>query len=154
MTNDHRVLCCSFRSEAIVQPLSIGLVTDWCPPRVGGIERHVAGLARALAARGHNVHLFTTTPNPSQIIGVSIHSVQATMIGEVAAPSLWRVAALRALLVQQGVQVVHAHGMFSTLAIGSLLAADGAGIPSVTTHHSLLRHSPTLPAAWLTRVRL
>ena len=72
------------------------------------------------------------------------------MVGEVAAPSLWRVAALRALLVQQGVQVVHAHGMFSTLAIGSLLAAHGAGIPSVTTHHSLLRHSPTLPAAWLT----
>ena len=110
----------------------------------------MAGLAQALATRGHTVHLFTTTPNPSALPGVTIHRVRTAMIGEVAAPLLWRVAALRALLLQQGVQVVHAHGMFSTLAIGSLLAAHGAGIPSVTTHHSLLRQSPTLPAAWLT----
>ena len=72
------------------------------------------------------------------------------MIGEVAAPNLWRVRELRAMLVDAGITLVHAHGMFSTLAIGSLLAAHGAGIPSVTTHHSLLRHSPTLPAAWIT----
>jgi glycosyltransferase involved in cell wall biosynthesis len=72
------------------------------------------------------------------------------MFGEVAAPNLWKVRELRALLVDAGITLVHAHGMFSTLAIGSLLAAHGAGIPSVTTHHSLLRHSPTLPAAWIT----
>ena len=72
------------------------------------------------------------------------------MIGDVAAPALWRVPELRAMLLRERVGVVHAHGMFSTLAIGSLLAARRARIPSVMTHHSLLRHSPTLPAAWLT----
>jgi glycosyltransferase involved in cell wall biosynthesis len=134
----------------IAAPLSIALVTDWCPPRVGGIERHVAGLAHALANRGHAVHLFTTTPDASPIAGVTIHQIETAMIGEVAAPNLWRVRELRAMLVDAGITLVHAHGMFSTLAIGSLLAAHGAGIPSVTTHHSLLRHSPTLPAAWIT----
>ena len=130
--------------------LSIGLVTDWCPPRIGGLERHVAGLAQALAARGHAVHLFTTTLNPCPMSGVTIHTIQTAMAGEVAAPTLWKVRQLRSALVDCGVDVVHAHGMFSTLAIGSLLAAHGARIPSVMTHHSLLRHSPTLPAAWAT----
>ena len=96
------------------------------------------------------MHLFTTTLNPSAMSGVKIHTIQAAMVGEVAAPALWRVRQLRAALVDCGVDVVHAHGMFSTLAIGSLLAAHGARIPSVTTHHSLLRRSPTLPAAWAT----
>jgi glycosyltransferase involved in cell wall biosynthesis len=110
----------------------------------------VAGLAHALAKRGHAVHLFTTTPHASVIAGVTTHQIQTAMVGDVAAPNLWRVRELRAMLVDAGITLVHAHGMFSTLAIGSLLAAHGAGIPSVTTHHSLLRHSPTLPAAWIT----
>lgn len=134
----------------IHNPLSIALVTDWCPPRVGGIERHVAGLARALVVRGHAVHLFTTTHAPTAIPGVTIHQVTAPMIGDVAAPQLWRVGELRRMLVDAAVDVVHAHGMFSTLAIGGVLAAHGARLPSVTTHHSMLRDSPTLPAAWLT----
>lgn len=96
------------------------------------------------------VHLFTTTANPSPLPGVAIHAIQAAMFGEVAAPALWRVRELRAMLLDAHVTLVHAHGMFSTLAIGGLLAAHEAGIASVTTHHSLLRHSPTLPAAWIT----
>jgi len=81
---------------------------------------------------------------------VAVHVIESAMVGEVAAPYLWRVGELRAMFVDAGIELVHAHGMFSTLAIGGLLAAHGADIPSVTTHHSLLRHSPTLPAAWLT----
>jgi glycosyltransferase involved in cell wall biosynthesis len=125
-------------------------VTDWCPPRRGGIEGQVAGLGRALAARGHTVHLFTTTRHPCAIPGVHVHAIETPMVGDVAAPALWKVPELRAMLVDCGLDVVHAHGMFSTLAIGSLLAAHGARLPSVTTHHSLLRQSLTLPAAWLT----
>jgi glycosyltransferase involved in cell wall biosynthesis len=138
------------RIDTIGAPLSIGLVTDWCPPRVGGVERQVAGLALALARRGHAVHLFTTTANPSPIAGVTIHPIYTAMVGEVAAPNLFKVAELRSMLMAAGVQLVHAHGMFSTLAIGGLLAAHRARLPSIMTHHSLLRHSPTLPAAWLT----
>ena len=130
--------------------LTIALVTDWCPPRIGGIERQVAGLARALAARGHTVHLFTSTPGAAPLDGVVIHPVPVPLLGEVAAPQLWRLPELRRLLCGAAPDVVHAHGMFSTLAIGGLLAAHGAGIPSITTHHSLLSRSPTLPAAWVT----
>src|SRR5712691_2711422 len=93
------------RSATIVEPLSIGLVTDWCPPRIGGIERHVAGLARALAVRGHAVHLFTTTFNPCPMSGVTIHTIQTAMAGNVAAPALWKVRQLRAALIDCGIDV-------------------------------------------------
>src|SRR5262249_14896098 len=76
---------CKVGSSRIVQPLSIALVTDWAPPRIGGVERHVAGLARALALRGHHVHLYTTTHDASPIDGVTLHPIEATMFGDVAA---------------------------------------------------------------------
>src|SRR4026207_2429482 len=91
------------RSPTIVEPLSIALVTDWCPPRLGGIERHVAGLAQALAGRGHMVHLFTTTRGASAIAGVTVHVLETAMVGDVAAPSLWRVGELRAMLADAGI---------------------------------------------------
>src|SRR5262245_8773868 len=107
------MLCCRKLPEPpITQPLSIALVTDWVPPRVGGIERHVAGLATALARRGHTIHLFTSTPKASPLDGVIVHEIEAAMVGDVVAPSLWRVGEFRTMLVDAGVNLVHAHGMF------------------------------------------
>jgi len=81
-------------------------VTDWCPPRRGGIEGQVAGLARALAARGHTVHLFTTTPNPCAIPGVDVHVIETAMVGDVAAQltdaATARSAYRRALEIEPG----------------------------------------------------
>jgi len=132
-----------------VELRTIALVTDWCPPRIGGVERHVSGLAAALAARGHDVHLFTTTPNAVAPPGIAVHVVRTPMLGEVARPGVGVVRTLRARFREIGADVVHAHGMFSTLAIAGLIAAHRERMASVTTHHSLLRRSPTQPLAWL-----
>lgn len=45
--------------------LRILLVTHGLPPEsVGGVEQHVDGLARALVARGHEVHVYAKTGRP------------------------------------------------------------------------------------------
>ena len=39
--------------------MKVLLVSDFYPPAIGGLERHVARLARALSARGHDVAVAT-----------------------------------------------------------------------------------------------
>ena len=131
------------------RPMRIALVTDWCRPRVGGIEHHVHELARELVARGHDVHVVTTTPGAVVPAGARLHAFRVAMLGDVAAPNLFKIRTLARLLTREGIDIVHAHGMFSTTAIGGLLAARMVGIPSVTTNHSLLQTNSTLPAAFL-----
>jgi glycosyltransferase involved in cell wall biosynthesis len=47
---------------AVAPPLRILLVAHGVPPTsVGGVEQHVAGLARALLAAGHHVHVYSRT---------------------------------------------------------------------------------------------
>jgi glycosyltransferase involved in cell wall biosynthesis len=52
---------------------------------------------------------------------------------------------LAGLLMKHRVDLVHAHGTFSTLAIASLAAADQRKVPSVLTSHSIYRGSLALP---------
>lgn len=46
--------------------MKVALVSDCYPPRLGGIETQVAGLARALTAAGHDVTVITATPLGSE----------------------------------------------------------------------------------------
>ncbi len=127
--------------------MRIALVTDWWLPRIGGIESQVADLAAMLASRGHAVRVLTTTERPVGPSGIQIDHIRSPMIGDVAAPDLRRVADLAARLADGRPDVVHAHGMFSPLAIGALLAARRLDVPSVSTTHSLLRPWPVFVAA-------
>ena len=128
--------------------MRIVFATDWWPPRVGGVESQAADLATVLAARGHDVRVLTTTSHPDQLAaGPRVEHVATPMIGDIAAPDLRKVRALADLLEAHRPDVVHAHGMFSTLAIGAVLAARRLSIPSVLTVHSLLRPFPVLVGA-------
>ena len=109
---------------------------------------HLQGLARQLRLRGHDVHVITTTPGPDDDDGVRVHRLALPRMGPVAAPDLRKIREIRALLERERIELVHAHGMFSTLGIGGLLAAHGLGLPSVTTNHSLL-NGPRCAGAWL-----
>ncbi len=58
--------------------LRVLLVSDFVPPVRGGLEFHVDALAGELAARGHDVHVATLTPNPApRIDGVVVHPVHS-----------------------------------------------------------------------------
>jgi glycosyltransferase involved in cell wall biosynthesis len=125
----------------------IVFATDWWPPRVGGVESQVMELASVLAGRGHFVHVLTTTKNPIAPPGVVVQSLETPMMGEIAVPDLRRVATLAAHIDAVSPDVVHAHGMFSSVGIGAILAASRLGIPSISTVHSLLRPWPVLVGA-------
>lgn len=131
-----------------MEQLGIALCSDWYPPRVGGIEFHLRDLARALHARGHRVHVLTSTRGESPHDGFPVHRFDVAMMGQIAAPNLLRVLDIAACLRREQIDVVHAHGMFSVGAIGAILAARYLGLPSLTTHHSLL---PTRRAMALAR---
>jgi glycosyltransferase involved in cell wall biosynthesis len=126
----------------------IALVCDWYPPRLGGVEVQVHGLAHQLHRRGHDVRVITGTPGPEHDEGVPVHRLRLPRMGPVVAPDLRKIADIRALFERERIDLVHAHGTFSTLAIGGLLAAHDLGLPSVTTNHSLL-NGGRLAGAWL-----
>ena len=119
----------------------IALVCDWFLPRVGGIELQISDLAHELANRGFDVCVITTTPGPVDYDGIPVHRLNEVMIPgvPVAAPFLWKIMSFRRLLERERIDVVHAHGMFSTLGMMWILAAYYSGIPTVTTHHSLIQ---------------
>lgn len=122
--------------------MRIAIATDWWPPRIGGVESQVSDLAAVLAARGHDVHVLTTTRNPVPVPGVAatnVAHVDVPMLGEIAVPDLRRVPEFADRLRALSPDVVHAHGMFSTFAIGAVLASARASLPSILTVHSLLR---------------
>ena len=127
--------------------LRIALVTDWWLPRVGGIESQVADLAAMLVARSHTVRVLTTTEQPVVPPGIEVDPIRVPMFGDIAAPDLRRIAELAERLANARPDVIHAHGMFSSLAIGSLIAARRLDVPSVSTIHSLLQPWPVFVAA-------
>jgi len=116
----------------------IALVSDWWAPRIGGIESQLVDLARTLAARGHAVRVLTTTREPTKVDGVEVEHLVTAMAGDVALPDLRRIREFSGIIAEGRHDVVHAHGMFSPLAIGSVLASARIAVPSVVTIHSLL----------------
>lgn len=124
--------------------LKVALVSDFYAPRIGGIERQIEGLATALNARGHEAHVITTMPGPpghDDDGAVVVHRLPYARLDPpgVALPNFARLPEMRALFRREGYDVVHAHGMFSILALGGIVAASRLGLPTVFTLHSLIR---------------
>ena len=122
--------------------MRVVLASDWWPPRLGGIESQMADLAGVLASRGHQVHVLTTTDHSLAIPGVTVERVALPKVGHLAAPDPRRLRDIANRLEHLAPDVMHAHGMFSSFALGATVAAHRAGVPSVFTVHSLLRPWP------------
>jgi glycosyltransferase involved in cell wall biosynthesis len=121
------------------------LASDFYPPRPGGLEAHVARLARGLRERHHEVTVAAVGSDPParDPAGVLVHQLPLSLqripgVYQQARPfhppwvdrrfygSLLRIAAA------QRADVIHAHGWcaFSAAAVGSRL-----GVPVVVTLH-------------------
>jgi glycosyltransferase involved in cell wall biosynthesis len=124
-----------------VERYAIALVSDWYPPRIGGVERQLHGLAHALHACGHDVRVVTSSPGPPDDEGIPVRRLDLPLFarGDVARPGPRLLGRLRHWLGHDRVDVVHAHGMFSTTAHAGVIAADGLRVASVFTNHSLIR---------------
>lgn len=60
--------------------MKIVMVTQFFPPRIGGVERHVSRVSRALAEGGDDVHVVTwkyddDLPGSEEIEGVKVHRI-------------------------------------------------------------------------------
>lgn len=129
--------------------LRVAIVTDWYLPRQGGIELHLADLARELAARGVAPQIVTTTPGPSRMNGVAVLRLPGSLIPGIdlaVSPALYWT--LRRALAAGSYDLVHAHiSVVSPTSFAAVLAAVRLGLPVVVTFHSvLLRLVPTLRA--------
>jgi glycosyltransferase involved in cell wall biosynthesis len=112
----------------------------------GGQNVHVAMLARALAARGHRVTVYTRRDDvglPRCVAfapGVTVEHLDAGPPAPLPKDALWAHvpelgASLRAALVAAPPDVVHAHFWMSGKA--AIEATSGLGIPVVQTFHAL-----------------
>lgn len=126
--------------------LKVALVVDHFLPRVGGIELHVADLARQLQLRGHAVSVITATPGLPLCDGIPVHRLSGPLLPHfeiLCHPRPLR--ELRALLQRENFSLVHAHSsIVSPLSYFATRFCHQLGIPSILTAHSLF--GPHMPA--------
>lgn len=124
---------------ALARSLRVALVSDWYLPRIGGIETHIQDLALTLRAHGHVPHIITATKGPPAPQGLPVHRLDVPLLPGWC--TLFRprdLDPLRAVLLRHPFDVIHAHSLYSPLAVASMAIARRAGLPGVLTSHSLL----------------
>jgi phosphatidylinositol alpha 1,6-mannosyltransferase len=107
-------------------------VTDVFPPRIGGIEVQVAGLARVQARAGHRVTVVTRSP-PGAGSGVD---ASLSVVRLSAGAGGW-LRCLSAEVARSRPDVLHCHSsLVSPLAVGAARYGALAGVPTVVSVHS------------------
>ena len=134
--------------------------------RYGGTIVSVHGLCKALAARGHDVHVFTTSvdgPADSAVVHQQPVDVDGVKVWYFQSPSLRRIywsptlgAALNAQVAK--FDVVHTHAVFLWPLWAAARAARRANVPYVVSPRGMLerelvaRRNPLLKALWLAAI--
>ncbi|MGH6979821.1 MAG: glycosyltransferase family 4 protein [Stellaceae bacterium] len=122
--------------------MKLALATDWYLPRLGGVELHIADLAKALRASGAEVMVITTTPGPADSEGRvrRLRTLQLPPFQLAVSPRL--VAMLKAEFADGGYDAVHAHiSVMSPVGYGAVLAAHALGLPTVVSFCGVLLRS-------------
>lgn len=115
----------------------IGMVTPGFPPRVGGVEEHVAHLTAALSDEGIKLEIITTTserrPSIGNTNGLLVRRFPLSYPGARYSVS---VSLARWLLANSfRYALLHAHSYHTPIPLISALAAGRAHIPYVVTPH-------------------
>lgn len=130
--------------------MKVALLSDCYPPRVGGIESQVSGLAARLVGAGHAVEVFTATAGrEGQARGdiervavpggeVLVHRLAEPLLRGVPVNPL-AVGELRRRLQAGGFEVAHVHvGVVSPFAWDAARVSTGIGLPTALTWHCVL----------------
>ncbi len=126
----------------------------YLPDNVGGVELHVAGLARAMTAAGHECAVFTrsTRPEPEHlaVLRDEVDGVAVTRLGntfedatrfELMYDNPAITAAFARELARVGPDIVHVHHL-TCLSVGLVDACKTAGVPVVMTLHDFWMGCP------------
>src|SRR3954454_17501501 len=129
--------------------MKIALVCDWYQPRVGGIELHLADLAKRLMGAGHDVVVITPTPGVAECDGVRVRrtvGLRAPTFGFLITPG--GVRAVGEAIDDEAPDVVHAHvSIVSPAALGGAAYAVRRRMPTVVTFHSIVPQTRRLARA-------
>lgn len=130
--------------------MKVALLSDCYPPRVGGIESQVSGLAARLVGAGHAVEVFTATAGREgqargDIEGVAVPGGEV-LVHRLAEPLLrgvpvnpLAVGELRRRLQAGGFEVAHVHvGVVSPFAWDAARVSTGICLPTALTWHCVL----------------
>lgn len=139
--------------------MKVALLSDPYLPRLGGIEVQTHDLARTLTGLGHEVVVFTATPDEAgrnrgavtQVDGIEVHRLGLNLpAGLLANP--WAGATLRARLRAGAFDAVHVQtGVLSPFAWDGVRVAASLGLPTAMTWHCMLaRAAPAFvaPVRW------
>lgn len=125
--------------------MRICMMSTCYPPRVGGLETHVAVLAEELARQGHEVTVFTNRDLPSQPADATERDVRVlragALLGDKGQPDKvpWEEAMFGLLrdvdqmLAEQAFDIVHAHTQAALLLAS--LSGLSARLPTVASPH-------------------
>lgn len=124
--------------------MKVALLSDCYLPRLGGIEVQVHDLARHLQAAGHEVEVFTATVGPERlrvgtdwVDGIPVHRLAITLPKDFPV-NPFAPRTLRQMLRAGRFDVGHAHmGMISPFAFDCVRVAQGVGLPTAVTWHSV-----------------
>jgi glycogen synthase len=137
----------------------IAHLSDCYPPRLGGIETQVHGLAQRQRASGHEVSVLTATPGAKGERHVAVEVVDGVRVHRLAVRlpfglpvNPFAPRAVRSLLLSGRYDVVHVHaGVVSPFAYDALDVALDLGLPTVVTWHCMLGRSEPLLRRWQRR---
>jgi glycosyltransferase involved in cell wall biosynthesis len=123
--------------------MRVALATDWFLPRLGGIELHLADLARALARQGLEVGIVTTTPGPDVAGGLVVRRLHSPRLPVFdVAVSFRLVEMLKREFIAGRYDVIHAHiSVISPVGYGAVWAAHALKLPTVVTFAGVLLRS-------------
>ena len=122
--------------------MKIALATDWYLPRLGGVELHIADLAKALRVAGADPTVVTTTPGgeSGEIPVRRLPTLRLPPFDLAISPRL--VSALESAFRADGYDVIHAHiSVVSPVGYGAVVAAHRLGLPTVVSFCGMLVRS-------------
>lgn len=128
--------------------MNICMVSDFFYPNMGGVENHLFCLSQCLLKRGHKVIIVTHAYGDRKGIrwlssGLKVYYLPVlVMYNECTLPTMaGNLLAFRDIWLREGIQVVHGHQAFSSLAHEAIFHAASMGLATIFTDHSLFGFS-------------
>lgn len=138
------------------EPLRVAMLANLFRPVVSGSSTQVEGLARALAADGHDVivvtaHVDPATPAEETIDGFRVYRIPALHLPkmEISLSFPWlnwvfwprNLKRIEKLLRSQGTQIVHVHNHMFDMAFVARVVSRRMKLPMVLTMHTVIKHA-------------
>lgn len=119
--------------------LKIALISDWFLPRIGGVEVHLRDLAHRLLHLGYEAQVITSTPGPQKVDGIIVHRLDLRLQKSLDITcDAKTIPQIEKVFSQEQFDLIHGHGLASSLAHLGMLISNEQNIANVMTSHSML----------------